>query len=379
MADTYTEVVPAGRALLSAGNRLKLGLFGFNCSNGLSLTTAPTTFEASWDHTLAIAQRAERMGMELLIPIARWRGLGGDSDPFATSFETMTWAAGIAAATERINVVSTLHLPMTHPVSAAKQCATIDHIAHGRYAFNAVMGWFRPDLVMFGGSMREHEERYRYGSEWLTIVKRIWTEQEPFDFSREYFELREVQALPKPWQDPYPLLLNAGNSPTGMDFAAREADINFAHVENLESGGEYVQRARDHARQRYQRDLEIMGIGFVICRESRAEAERVAERMLNDADRAATRSYLTEFARGSESLSDEFIREAEDKAVIGMGATQLIGTPDEVADGLASLSAIGLGGVMLAFLDYYEELPYFEETVIPRLVEMGLREPGQTI
>jgi len=49
---------PAGRSLLDAGSKLKLGLFGFNCSNGLSLTSAETSFDASWDQTLAIARRA---------------------------------------------------------------------------------------------------------------------------------------------------------------------------------------------------------------------------------------------------------------------------------------------------------------------------------
>jgi hypothetical protein len=85
--------IPAGRSLLDAGNRLKLGLFGFNCSNGLSLTSADTSFDASWDQTLAIARRADEIGMEMLIPIARWRGLGGDTDPFRRSFETSPTSA----------------------------------------------------------------------------------------------------------------------------------------------------------------------------------------------------------------------------------------------------------------------------------------------
>ena len=55
---------PAGRSLLDDGNRLKLGLFGFNCSNGLSLTSAETSFDASWDQTLAdrAAGRRDRHG-----------------------------------------------------------------------------------------------------------------------------------------------------------------------------------------------------------------------------------------------------------------------------------------------------------------------------
>jgi hypothetical protein len=55
---------PAGRSLLNAGNRLKLGLFGFNCSNGLSLTSAETSFDASWDQTLAIARRASAIRID---------------------------------------------------------------------------------------------------------------------------------------------------------------------------------------------------------------------------------------------------------------------------------------------------------------------------
>jgi dimethylsulfone monooxygenase len=374
-----SETVPAGREMLGAGNRLKLGLFGYNCSNGLSLSTAETGFGATWDETLAISQEADRIGMDLLVPIARWRGLGGDSDPFRYSFETMTWAAGIAAATERISVASTLHLTLTHPVSAAKQCATIDHIAHGRYAFNAVMGWFAPDMRMFGTSMREHDDRYRYGAEWMEIVRRIWTEEEPFDFDGDYFQLSEVQGNPKPWQTPNPLILNAGGSPAGMDFAARDADVNFVHVESLEKGRAYIEKARAHARDTYQRELGFMGIGFVVCRESEAEARRVADDIIARGDRAAARSYLTEFGLGSESLSADFYREAEDKAILGMGARQLVGTPDQVADGLAELSEIGLDGVMLAFLDYAAELPEFARTVMPRLEERGLRVASEAL
>lgn len=368
----------AGRDMLHSGNRLKLGLFGFNCSNGLSLTQAPTGFRASWPETLAIARHAEEIGMEMLIPIARWRGLGGDSDPFSHSFETMTWAAGIAAATSRINVVSTLHLPLVHPVTAAKQCVTIDHIAGGRYAFNAVMGWFAPDMVMFGSSMREHDDRYRYGAEWMEIVRRIWSEEEPFDFKGDYFDLSEVQAHPKPIQEPYPLVINAGNSDAGMDFAARLADVNFVHVEKLDSGRSYIAKAREHARARYGRELSFMGIGFVVCRPTHAEAEAVAQEIVLKGDRAAARSYLREFGLGSESLSEDFIKAAEDKAILGMGGWQLVGTPEEVAEGLLALADIGLDGVMLAFLDYAAELSFFGESVMPLLVQAGVRAPSSS-
>ena len=73
------------------------------------------------------------MGFEMLVPIARWRGFGGTTDFNGICFETYTWAAGLAAATERIMVFSTSHVPTVHPIVAAKQCVTVDHISNGRF------------------------------------------------------------------------------------------------------------------------------------------------------------------------------------------------------------------------------------------------------
>jgi FMNH2-dependent dimethyl sulfone monooxygenase len=370
---TIAAAGQTARETLQDGNKLKLGLFGHNCSSGLSMTKAPTGFEATWNHTLAICQRADRMGLEYLIPIARWRGLGGETNAFGTSFETMTWSAGIAALTQHSTVVSTLHLPLTHPVAAAKQCATLDHIAGGRYAFNAVMGWFGPDMAMFGGKMRDHEERYRYGTEWIQLVKRIWSEHDPFDFDGEFFQLKDVQSLPKPLQDPFPPILNAGGSPTGIDFAAREADINFAVVNDLDAGAKQVESAQKLAGERYGRDLTMMSNGFVVCRETEAEARVVVDQMVEMGDRVATQNFFREFGLGSESLTDE-MRELIDRGIVGMGAPQFVGTPDQVAEGLLEMSKIGISGVIFGMLDYLEELPYFEAQVLPRLVDMGLRE-----
>ena len=373
MADVETAPRGGRELLKEGGNKLKLGLFGLNCKNGLSLTMAETGYVNTWEHTLAVSQRADQMGFEILVPIARWCGFGGASDPFGSSFETMTWAAGIASKTRQITPVGTLHLPLWNPVAAAKMCTTIDHLSGGRFAFNAVMGWFAPDMAMFGVPMRDHDDRYRFGTEYMEIVRRIWTEKDPFDFDGEFFQLTQVRGEPKPLQDPWPLIINAGNSTAGMDFAAREADYNFAIVENFDSGAAYVEKAQSHAREKYGRDLRLLGNASVICRDTEAEARKVADYMLEKADRVAARNSLKEFGIGSESFSEEF-QKFEDGWIQSMGSYQLYGTPEQVAEGLQKLSEIGLDGVMLASLDYYDELGIFNEKVMPLLVEMGLRE-----
>src|ERR1043166_4984971 len=164
-------------------NRLKLGVFVLNVSNGCAATTAEGHLQPTWQNNLDIAVVADRAGIEALVPVARWKGFGGKTNFNGTCFETYTWAAGLAAATRQVAVFSTSHLPHVHPIVAAKQATTIDHISNGRFALNVVCGWYTPEMAMFDGTQRPHDDRYRYGAEWLTIVKRLWTEEEPFDFA----------------------------------------------------------------------------------------------------------------------------------------------------------------------------------------------------
>jgi len=56
---------------------------------------------------------------------------------------------------------------------------------HGRFAVNLVMGWFTPE--MFQGAQRAHDDRYRYGAEWLAVTKRLSTDEAPFDFESAHF------------------------------------------------------------------------------------------------------------------------------------------------------------------------------------------------
>ena len=217
--------------------KLKLGVFGINCSYGLNISHAPTTYKVTWEHTSEIVKRADAMGFELALPVARWRGFGGTTDFNGKSFETYTWAAGLAQATRNIMVAATSHVPTVHPIVAAKQAATIDHISNGRFALNLVMGWFTPEMEMFQGTQRAHDDRYRYGAEWLTVVKRLWTDEAPFDFESADFHIKQAQAHPKPIQKPYPVLINAGHSPAArISPPARSTSASWASTASNRSG-----------------------------------------------------------------------------------------------------------------------------------------------
>ena len=123
---------------LDGKNAFKLAAFGFNISGGLTMTSAPGTIEVSWEESRRIALAAEKAGLDAVIPVDRWRGFGGDTNFNSRSFETLSWAAALAAITSDIDVFATFAMPTAHPIRLAKEIATIDHIAGGRFGINFV-------------------------------------------------------------------------------------------------------------------------------------------------------------------------------------------------------------------------------------------------
>jgi len=135
---------------LKGPNRFKLGIFSSNADGGLAITDVPERWRARWDDNLTAVGIADRAGLEFFLPIARWRGFGGKNHVREWSFETFTWAAGLAAVTQRIGLFMTVHVPIVHPVYAAKALATVDHISGGRAGLNIVCGWNPQEFAMFG-------------------------------------------------------------------------------------------------------------------------------------------------------------------------------------------------------------------------------------
>jgi alkanesulfonate monooxygenase SsuD/methylene tetrahydromethanopterin reductase-like flavin-dependent oxidoreductase (luciferase family) len=135
-------VRPAGREQnpLWNENKMKLGIFGANVSNGCAMTMAEGRLETTWPNTKMICTTADRAGFEALVPVARWKGFGGTTNFNGACFETYTWAAAISAITDQTSVLSTSHVPTVHPILAAKQATTIDHVSDGRFTLNIVCG-----------------------------------------------------------------------------------------------------------------------------------------------------------------------------------------------------------------------------------------------
>lgn len=368
--EEFTEARRASGVAMFNDNTMKLGIFGSNCSHGLMATHAESSYELSWQHTQQIARIADGLGFEAMLPVARYRGMGGETNFNGSNFETHTWAAGLAQATENIMVFSTTHVPTKHPITAAKESVTVDHISNGRFGLNMTMGWYKAEMEMFGGTQREHDARYRYGSEWISIAKRMWTEGEGVTFTGEFFDIKDAFSDPKPVQKPYPVLVNAGNSPAGLEFCARECDFNFIAFADPQEAEETAARVRSIAHA-HQRDLGILGYGNIICRDTEKETKALLDHILEKGDWEVAR--MVSAGLGAESGSFDKIKALQERFILGYGGFPLIGTPEQIVEQLAELSKAGINGMMIGFLDYVEELQYFGERILPLMKEAGLR------
>ncbi|MEX2291090.1 MAG: LLM class flavin-dependent oxidoreductase [Mycobacteriales bacterium] len=353
--------------------KMKLGLFGTNCSYGLVMSHAPSSYEVTWDHTLEIARRADDLGLEALVPIARWKGFGGSTNFNGNCFETYTWAAGVAQATERIAIASTSHLPTVHPIVAAKAATTIDHISRGRFALNLVMGWVTPEMEMFGREQREHDERYAFGQEWLDFAMQLWREEGPFDVNGTYFHGLDVEAYPKPHQAPRPVLLNAGNSAAGVEFSARNVDINFASLATLDDIAAYTSTIKEKARREHDREIQVMTYGLVIARDTEKEAKEFHQRVIDDGDWGAAGNVIKIASSGASQSFDHAVKEMQTRFIAGWGGYPIVGTPDQVTEEFVKLQEAGMDGMIMGLVDFNEELKYFGSEVMPRMVQAGVR------
>jgi alkanesulfonate monooxygenase SsuD/methylene tetrahydromethanopterin reductase-like flavin-dependent oxidoreductase (luciferase family) len=361
--------------LLGSANRLKLAVFSANMAGGTNLTFAPQAPQVTWDESVRIARAAERAGLEALIPVARWRGM---ADPVRRaahrSFESFTWAAGIAAVTRRIQVFATFHIPVTHPVAAAKQIATVDHISGGRFALNVVAGWNEDEFRMFGIEQREHDDRYAVADEWMTFLQRIWAADEEFDFTGRYFSARAVLSEPKPVQRERPVIMNAGFSPAGREFAARHADLTFAMVPDRAAAARLVPQLKAEVAQRHGRKLQVFAGAHIVCAATDAQARAEYERMVDElGDRQAAETALRLLTPNSAGADFDAGGMAA-AAIAGFFALPLVGSPDTVVGLMAELADAGLDGLAVSWLDYPAGIEQYVAELRPRLIAAGLRE-----
>ena len=359
-------------------NKMKLGLFGPNCDSGCAVTKVPERLRLTWDSAKAIVQAADRVGFEVIVPVARWKGLGGETNFNGRNFETYAWAAAMAEATDYIALTTTSHVQTTHPMFAANQAATIDHIANGRYSMNVVCGWYQPELEMFGIEFMDHDRRYDYADEWIGIVKKLWTSDEEFSHEGEFFKIVDGIALPHPKQKPTPPIINAGGSARGQQFISEHADISYIVIgdhEDMDAVKTQVDKYRKMSVEN-GRKMQVWTQAYVVHRDTDEEARAYQNYYCTEqANHEAVETMAHFFGLTTNILPPDVWENMKVHLAGGYAGYSLVGTAETIAERIKKLSEAGIDGISLHWVEFVPGIDRFAREVLPLLEQEGLRSP----
>ena len=200
----------------------------------------------------------------------------------------------------------------------------------------------------------------------------IWQRRRPFDFDGEHYQLLDVEGEPRPFGGERPLMMNAGTSPAGRQFAVDLADMHFDAVRTPEDDVERVAETKRLAMQG-GRELQVWTPIGVVCRPSQREAEDFTAHIIEHADQGAVGNLAELHRRHAKDLIDNvsafsFSGEGPvERRVLARGNFCAIGDPDRVASQIARLHRVGFDGLAINFVNYLDEFPYFVQEVLPRL------------
>jgi alkanesulfonate monooxygenase SsuD/methylene tetrahydromethanopterin reductase-like flavin-dependent oxidoreductase (luciferase family) len=231
------------------------------------------------------AQAAERGKLDFVflaegLRLREQRGRLHDLDVVGRP-NTLVVLAALAAVTSRIGLAGTLNATFNEPYNLARQLATLDHLSNGRSAWNVVTspGAFTGENFRRGGYL-PFDQRYERAREFVDLARKLWDGgQDAFDHAGAQFDIRGDFGIPTPPQG-HPIVIQAGDSSDGREFAARSADAIFTRHGGLEEGQAFYAdvKARLARYGRAHDDLKILpGVGFVLGDTPEDAAHRHAE------------------------------------------------------------------------------------------------------
>src|SRR3984893_674405 len=162
--------------------------------------------------------------------------------------------------------------------------------------------------------------------------------------------------------------------PRRRDFAARHADLNFALGPDLPTLAATCADVKRMARERYGREISVFTMGYVVWRETEREALRYRDYYVKEkGDFAAAHNLLETLIPNSQSALGDQYKAMIENFIAGYSALPLVGTPEQVVDGIFWKSRAGFDGLTLSCVDYDEGIAQYRDQLRPLLIQAGLR------
>ncbi|MEV7671577.1 NtaA/DmoA family FMN-dependent monooxygenase [Streptomyces sp. NPDC088752] len=187
--------------------------------------------------------------------------------------ESITVLNALAAVTDRLGLAATVNATFNEPYELARRLASLDHLSAGRAAWNVVTSSdaFTGENFRRGGYL-DRADRYTRAAEFLATARELWDSwtpegtPEPFAHNGPQFRIDGEFTVPRSPQG-HPVVIQAGDSPEGREFAASGADVVFTRHSTPEAGREFYADVKGRLARHGRRpgDLKIMpGVTYVL-------------------------------------------------------------------------------------------------------------------
>jgi FMNH2-dependent dimethyl sulfone monooxygenase len=351
---------------------LKFAYWVPNVSGGLVVSKIEQRTDWGYDYNKQLAQLAENNGFEYALSQVRYIASYGA----AYQHESTGFSLALLLATERLKVIAAIHPGLWHPGVLAKFIATADQLSGGRAAVNVVSGWFKDEFTKLGEPWLEHDERYRRSEEFIRVLREIWT-SEHAEFNGDFYRLHDFDLKPKPLSSPgrtHPEIFQGGNSTSARRMAGRVSDWYFSNGKDFDGVSAQIADVNAEAAL-HGRTVKFGLNGFMIARDTEAEAREVLREIIAKADRQAVEGFGSAVKQAGQSTSDQtgMWQDSEFADLVQYNdgfRTGLIGTPEQIAVRIVEYKKRGVDLILVAFLHYLEEVEYFGQKVLPIVREL---------
>jgi FMNH2-dependent dimethyl sulfone monooxygenase len=311
----------------------------------------------SWPYIRDLAVQSEQDGFDLsLIAELNLNDIKGHRAP---SLDCWTLAPAVAAATSSLELMLAVRPNYHSPALTAKALSTLDVIAPGRISLNVVSSWWKDEAAQYGAPFDVHDARYARTQEWLDVVGRLLRE-DTVTHSGALYQLDSAVLEPKPTR--LPPVYMGGESAKAKEVIAAKADAYVMHGDAPEVIAAKVADLTERRAATGLPPLMFGASGYVICRDTQAQAESELARILDVRSSPAAYASYRDFIAGSQLESQVSL---EEYSVSNRGLRSgLIGTPDQIADRLRAYEQAGVGLMLLQFSPQREEMARFGRDVI---------------
>jgi alkanesulfonate monooxygenase SsuD/methylene tetrahydromethanopterin reductase-like flavin-dependent oxidoreductase (luciferase family) len=273
---------------------------------------------------------------------------------------TLTLLTFIAARTTRLRLgTAILVLPWHNPVLLAEQVATLDLLSRGRLDLGVGKGYRHNEFAGFAMPPGEAGPRFE---EVLDVLVRALVSDKPFSHHGRFFRFDKVVVEPPPHQRPHPPLWLAAGSEASISACARRGFNllldQFASPRQIGERIALYRREREAAGYVFEPMRVAVARNIFVARDA-AEKNEAVERQ------AQLHERLLSLSRGSESRPGSHILAYADAPETRDGHS-LIGTAEEVAEGLVALEEVGVAYVLLFGQGSRDNLRRFAEKVMPK-------------